>query len=62
MAGNHTLQLELELCGVSDILFRGEGAEPNAAIVVYLANGITLYNTNYVHKVYPSYYPGSQDV
>ena len=55
MAGNHTLQLELELRGVSDILFRGEGDELNAAIVVYLANGITLYNTNYVLKVYPSY-------
>ena len=45
MAGNHTLNFELELSGVSNIFMRGQENEPNRNIVCKLAHSINLLNT-----------------
>ncbi len=48
MAGNHTLQSELELNGVSNVLLRGCGNEPNTNIVCKLTHNILIVNTENV--------------
>lgn len=45
MVGNHSLETELELYGVSNILLRGIGTEPNTNIVCKLAHAIVFSNT-----------------